>query len=155
MRHVGDPPQHDEVDFERRLLGRHDAVDVGVLEHEVAPVEIAHVLHERHLEVQAGVLVDVDDLAQLELDRVLRLADGVDRLRRDEHQRDDEGEEGHGDSHFDVPSYRSRLRRPSRLRGGSAGAAGSGTTGWDERGICGASEAGGVAVCCISLSSGR
>jgi len=39
-------------------------------------IEIAHVLHQRQLEVKSGAFLDRDDLAQLENDRILALVHG-------------------------------------------------------------------------------
>jgi hypothetical protein len=97
--HVVDAPQHDELDQQRLFLGGRDAVRLRNVERQVAAVEVLDVLHHRELEVQAGVGDHFDHLAQLELDRGLRLVDGEHRLRRHEDRGDDDGDERHRESH--------------------------------------------------------
>ena len=117
---VGDAPEHEEVDRERLLLGSRDSVRLGTVEHERPLVVELDVLQQRPLRVKPGSSLCIDDLAQLELDRVFRLLDRIEHLRRDEQDRHQQRHQRHGELHRVSPG-RSRLRSASRARAGSSG----------------------------------
>ena len=75
---IGDAVAGEGVDHEPLLVAQ-DQLDRRRVEIEHALVEILDLLDERHLEVQARVLDDVDRVAELQHQRLLGLMDGEQR----------------------------------------------------------------------------
>jgi hypothetical protein len=73
---------------------------------------VAHVLQQRPLEVQPGLLHHLLHLAELEHDRVLALVDGEERARRQENADHEERQYRAQNSHERLPA--ALIGRPDR-----------------------------------------
>ena len=104
---IDDAPLDVGVDEHVLLLGRDEAFRLSVVQRDDALLEIAHVLHQRHLEIKAGLGQHPLHFAQLEDERVLALIDGKDGHRQ--HHQD-----GADDETQDIDPL--AHQRPSRSR---------------------------------------
>ena len=83
-------PRHEVVDDQILLFTGEELLLLMLVIHDA--VRVAHdVLHERHFEMQAGLVVRLDDLAELELQGVVPLVDGEHRHAYKDH--DDDGDD--------------------------------------------------------------
>ena len=161
---IDDPPLDEGIDEDVLLFRGDETLGFGAVEGQDALLEVAHVLDQRHLEVEPRLGDDVADFTELEDDRRLALIDGEDRRTEQAHER------GHADAErieigFHQRTSRSRERSDSRERvsRSSCGGAASGCTAaapdaadWAGRPAAAESVARApAAVACISLSSGR
>ena len=74
-----DPPLGVGIDHHRFLLQRQETLGRGVEGHQ-AGVELAHLVHVRHLHVQAGLDISLDHAAELQQYRALGLRDDVEAV---------------------------------------------------------------------------
>ena len=82
---IDDAPLDEVVHQHVFLLGRDEALGLCGVHGQDALVEIAHVLNQGQLEVQAWIRNDLFDLTKLEHDCILALIDGKQRRRGDDH----------------------------------------------------------------------
>src|SRR5256885_16705683 len=125
LAHVLYAPLDERVDQDVFLLRGDEALGVGRIQCQDPLVEIAHVLDQRNLEVQARFVDQVLDLPELEHDGPLALVHGErGQGREDDQARDDResdsGAAGHGRSPLSRPRSASRERAPVSGAGGGS-----------------------------------
>jgi hypothetical protein len=89
---VGDAPARKGVDDQPALVERRHFQRLGV-ERQDAPLIVDHVLDQRQLEADAGLGLDLLDLAELQDQRLLALVDDEDRRQGDDQQNDDDADD--------------------------------------------------------------
>ena len=71
--HIHDAPLDERIHQHILLFRSNEALRIHGIQRENARIKIAHVLHQRHLEIQAGIGFDADHFAQLKHNRILAL----------------------------------------------------------------------------------
>src|SRR6266853_1986712 len=123
--HVLDAPHDEGVDQDVFLLRGDEALGVGCIQRQDSFVEIAHVLDQRNLEIQARLVDQILDLPELEHDGPLALihgerGEGCEQDRARDDREDDSSAAVHGRSPLSRPRSASRERAPVSGAGGGS-----------------------------------